>query len=421
MKIVLINHTFQLKYYYRRWELFAEKHKDVDVTLLTPDKVEWYKNKAYSFGRTTTNYGQEIDKENFHIRTFKRVIIKGVWYSPDFRKLFTDIKPDIIYHLGTHNQYSLVQIGKITRKYLPSTKLILFSMRGPASNLSTIRQQVKLSNPSTLVKYLLSKYVIEYVNKNYDAVFCHYPDAVRCFRQEGFTKPIYMQTQVGVNTEWFRPSKEERKVIRDKYGLDNAYVFGSATRFTPDKGLDDIIDALPQEGDWKMLMIGSGAAHDIARVKRKIAERHLEDKIILPGFIEKLDMPQYWNAIDCAIHVPRTTEHWEETFSLSAIQPMATKKPIIANTSGSVPYQVGPDALVVEEGNIQQLHDKICWVLEHQKEAEDIGEKLYSRAVSCFSVEHLNQMFYDTILDVFSGEYDVNKTDMTKYQTTPIK
>jgi len=418
MKIVLINHTFQLKYYYRRWELFAERHPNVDVTLLTPDKVEWYKNKAYSFGKTTTNYGQEMEKGNFHIRTFRRVIFKGVWYSPDFKRLFTEINPDIIYHLGTHHQYSLVQIGRIAEKCLPKTKLILFSMRGPVSNLTNIRKHAKLSNPSVLAKYWLSKYVIKYVNKHYDAVFCHYPDAVACFREEGFTKPIYMQTQVGVNTEWFRPSEEERRAIREKYGFGDAYVFGSATRFTPDKGLDDILDALPAEGNWKMLMIGSGAPNDVERIKAKIASRHLEDKIVLPGFIQKMDMPPYWNAIDCAIHVPRTTDHWEETFSLSVVQPMATKKPIIVNTSGSVPYQAGPDAITVEEGNIQQLHDKICWVLSHQNEAKEIGSAMYERVVKCFSVEHLNQMFYDTLQDVITGKYDENKFDMTKYQTT---
>ena len=35
-RIILINHSFQINYFSRRWELFAEKHPDVDVTLLAP-------------------------------------------------------------------------------------------------------------------------------------------------------------------------------------------------------------------------------------------------------------------------------------------------------------------------------------------------------------------------------------------------
>ena len=59
-----------------------------------------------------------------------------------------------------------------------------------------------------------------------------------------------MQTQVGVNQEWFYRDDLKRQAIREKYNLGDAFVFGSATRFTPDKGLDDIIDALPDDGNW---------------------------------------------------------------------------------------------------------------------------------------------------------------------------
>lgn len=415
-KIVLINKTFQLRYYYRRWELFAQTYPNVDVTLLTPEKAAWYNNKVYSFGKSVVMKGEEISTKNFHIRTFRQVEMKGVWYSPDFKRLLTEIKPDIVYHLGTHQQYSLVQVGNIVKKYLPAAKLILFSMRGPVMNLENYQSQLSIKRIEPWARYLLSKYVVNYVNKNYDAVFCHYPDAVSCFKKEGYSGPIYMQTQVGVNTEWFHEDNESRKNIRDSYRLGESYVFGAAARFTEDKGLDDIIGALPIEGNWKLLLMGTGHPTDIQRIKDKIHAKHIEERVILTGLIDKMDMPQYWNAIDCAIHVPHTTKNWVETFSLSAIQPMATKKPIIANTSGSVPYQVGPDAIIVEEGNIQQLHDKMSWVLSHQKEAHEMGNVLYHRVMSCFSVEHLNQLFYDTLQDILEGKFDKSKTDMTKYR-----
>ena len=136
--------------------------------------------------------------------------------------------------------------------------------------------------------------------------------------------------------------------------------------------------------------------------------------------IDWYEIAKYWNAVDCCIHVPRTTEHWVETFSLTAIQPQATKKPVIGNTSGSVPYQIGFDEMIVPEGDIQALHDKIQWVLDHQADAAEIGEKMYRRCMDSFSVQHLDDMFYDTIVeDVLQGKYDEAKIDMTKY--TPKK
>lgn len=415
LKIVLINHSFQKEYYSRRWKLFAESHKDVDITLLTPQKFKWYSNKAYTYTGGEAVECRNVDEDNFHIRTFQ-LRFKHSWCSDDFKPLLLEIKPDIVYHIGTHTQLSLVQIGRIVEHYLPQTKLMLFSMRGPAlpkPKTASMREWARRAYMS-VYRYFVTKYV----NRHYNAVFCHYPDAVESFRKEGYKGPIYMQTQVGVNQEWFFRDDEKRQAIREKYNLGNAFVFGSATRFSSDKGLDDIIDALPEDGNWKFLMMGTGSESDIHRIKSKIIARGLQDKIILTGFVDWFEISAYWNAIDCAVHVPRTTSHWVETFSLSAVQPMMTCKPIIGNTSGSVPYQIGPDGIIVEEGNIKALHDKLVYAIEHPEEMVNLGKKMYERASTSFSVQHLNELFYLTIIeDVMKGKYDDKKSDMSRYET----
>ena len=414
IKIALINHSFQSEFYSRRWKLFADKYKDVDVTLLTPAEYTWYYQKEYTFNGPQHMEGHNEDSGNFHIRTFK-LKYKYSWLSDDFKKIFLELKPDVIYHIGMHTQLSLVQIGRIAKKYLPNTKLILFSMRGPAFDNVWPKHYVSLKQYcKDVYLYFYRKPVLRYVNKHYDAVFCHYPEAVECFRREGYKGPIYMQTQVGVNPEWFHEDEGARKLIREKYNLGDSYVFGSATRFTSNKGLEEIVAALPNEGNWKFLMMGSGGSEFATKLKQMIKDRGLEDKIVLPGFIENMDMWQYWNAVDCAVHVPRTTPFWLETFSLSIVQPMITKKPIIGNTSGSVPYQIGPDGMIVPEGDVKALADKFKWVLDHQEEAKQIGEKMYDRATNGFSVPHLNDLFYRTLMeDVLPGKFDPKKADMT--------
>ena len=414
MKILLINHTFQIHYYSRRWKLFAQVHPDVDVYLLTHSKYTWYKHKQYSYGTSTTIFGENKDDGNFHIRVF-RPRFKYTWVSSDFKPLLLEIRPDVIYHIGDEMQPSLLQIKRITKKYLPNTKLMLFTMMGPVSPLfldlrprpfsEWVRQQIR---------YLLGSYVWKNVRNEYGSVFCHYPDAVKYLRRIGYRGNLYMQTQVGVNTEWFYPDNESRNNIRNKLNIsDDVYLFGSASRFSIDKGLDDIIAALPDCGNWKFLMMGTGTEEQIRHVKDKIRERGLEDKIILTGFVDWYDIAKYWNAIDCAVHVPRTSRDWVETFSLAVVQPMACGKPIIGNTSGSVPYQIGNDGLIVKEGDISGLREKMIWVMSHHEAAKKIGEKMYDRATSCFSIQHLNDLFYRTIMeDVLTGRYDKSKHDM---------
>lgn len=418
-KIVLINHTFQINYFSRRWQLFAQQHPNVDVTLLAPAKYEWYAGKSYSYGKSNTLEGKEREDGNFHTRLFRMKNRKFFgWVSPDFKELFLDIKPDIIYHIGTHSQASLKQVLELSKRYLPQTKVLAFSMRGPALNLKIKSGKC---NPikwiARRMMYIYQKQHLSYVNRHCDAFFCHYPKAVECFRQEGYKGPIYMQTQVGVNTEWFHYDEYARKEIREKYNLGDAYVFGSATRFNPSKGIDDIVNAMPKDGNWKYLMMGAGSDEDTLRLKALIKERGLDDKIIMTGFVDWYDMTKYWNAIDCALHLPRTTSTWEETFSLSVVQAMVTGKPIIGSDSGSVPYQIGPDGMIVPEQNIDALREKIEWVLSHQDDAALIGDKMRMRVESCFTIQHLNDMFYETMLDVLRDKYDMNKVDMTQYTT----
>ena len=200
LRIVLINHSFQKEYYYRRWQLFAQNYKNVEVYLLTPAKVDWYATKEYTFSGAETVYGKVIDEENFHIRLFRLNFFGWSWFSTDYKKIFKEIQPDLIYHVGTHRMLSLIQVAMVSHRVCPKAKLALFSMRGPASNLKLDKSKCR---PKEWLKrrfrYILLKQTWNYVRKNFDAIFCHYPDAVACFRLEGYEGPLYMQTQVGVN------------------------------------------------------------------------------------------------------------------------------------------------------------------------------------------------------------------------------
>lgn len=421
IKLVIINHSFQVYYFYRRWQLFAQNHKDIDVTLLAPEKSKWYNTRSYTFGdRGKVIVGKEIEEENFHIKLIrKRDVRSSNWYSPDFKKILLSIHPDIVYHIGSHTQLSLVQVIRIVKKYLPDSKVIAFSMRGPHHNLNV--RKIKGFSAEAISKYLsyqISKFFLNYVNKNCAAFFCHYPDALQAFKDEGFCGPIYMQTQVGVNKEWFYPDEISRNEIRAKYNIsDSTCVFGSATRFSPDKGILDILTALPKDGNWRYLMMGSGSLEDTNNILRKIKELGISNKVIVTGFVDWYEIGKYWNAVDCAIHVPHTTKNWVETFSLSAVQPQAVKKPIIGNTSGSVPYQVGFPEMIVQEGDIEELRTKIQWVIDNRNAVSEIGNRMYTRTMNGFEIQHLNELFYHTLVeDVFNNKYDKDKIDMTKYQ-----
>ncbi len=419
MKIVIINHTFQEERFYKRWKLLAQAHPDLDVTLLAPESYEWGKNASLSYGKSYVQEGNAVEDGNFHIHLIdmQRHRYRG-WTSKKLEHELKAIQPDFVYHIGEHTQESLIQVIRLRNRYIPKMKVLAFSMRGHQHALKLdVAGKNLIGRMKALILYLRKKRKIALVNRYCDAIFCHYPDGMDEFVREGFEKPIYMQTQVGVDKDVFYPDAQSRKAVREKYRIDDStYVFGSASRFHFSKGLSVILDALPAEGNWKYIMMGWGSDAEVAVLKEKIQELGLEDKVILTGYINNWkDMAEHWNALDCAVHVPLTTPQWEETFSLALVQAMATALPVIGSSSGSVPYQIGPDGVIVPENDSVALNEKMRYFMENPQAGRCVGEKMLSRAVNSFEIRHLNELFYVTLKDIAEGIYDKEKVDMATY------
>ncbi len=418
IKLCIFNHTFQKPEFYRRWQLLAEKYEDMDVTLLAPVDWTWGGDKGLTYGTVEVLQGAVVEEERFriHLVGIEKTKHSG-WVSPQMEQQLVTLRPDIFYYIGGHNDLALMRIYSIKEKYkLDNMRILVFGMRGHTHALRLEKSKNPVRMAKNIAKYGVFKFRLQKLNKKTAAIFCHFPVAVEEFCREGYRGPLYMQTQVGVDTEVFYPDAEARKRIREKYNIGDAYLFGSATRFTSDKGLSEVIAALPEEGNWKYLMMGWGREDEVEKIKSEIAARGLQDKIILTGFIHTwAEMAEHWNALDCAVHMPLTTKLWEETFSLALVQAMATALPVIGSDSGSVPYQLGPDGIIVPERDINALNAQFTKMLADPEYGVAVGKKMYARAKKCFCTRHLNDCFYDTIKDIINGTYDENKVDMTKY------
>ena len=421
IKIIIINHTFQKKEFYKRWKILAEKHDDLDVTLLAPSEWKWGAEKNLTYGHVECTEGSIVEEKNFRVHLIDTKMNRlGEWTSDRLEKEIVDGKPDFVYFIGGFTASPLMQIYKIRKAYkLTDMKVLSFSMRGHEPTLSMENLEPGLKNRlSRMMKYVVLGPRLKCSNKECDAVFCHYPDAFNAFVKDGYNGPIYIQTQVGVDTDVFYPNEKSRKKIRKKYEAGDAYLFGSASRFHYSKGLSRILYGLPDEGNWKYLMMGWGRPDEVDELKRVIDERHLNDKVILTGYIDNwTDMAEHWNALDCAIHIPLTTPKWEETFSLALTQAMATALPVIGSNSGSVPYQIGEKGIIIAENNSVALSGQALRMMNNPAEGKKIGQAMYDRAVNCFGIYHLDELFYQTICDIMNGVYDKSKSDMAEFRS----
>ena len=407
IKIAIVNHAFQKDFFRTRWVKFAKDYPDCELFLITPSTYVWGKSKALTYGKKEKVSAENINEGNFHLITVRSSkSLTGGWKSKDFKKVLQNINPDFIYHIGTHTQNPLFQLINLKRRHFKNSILLSFSMRGTNTNKKSRISLMKydkniIKKLLRIPMYWLDLWRLRKVNKYVDCILCHYPDAEEIFRKEGFKKRISVQTQVGVNTDIFKSNEDYRNEIRTKYNLNNSFVFGSASRFHYSKGIKEIIDALTFEGDWKYLLMGSGLPEEKLQIEDKIREKGLENKVILTGYVDQSEMPKYWNAIDCAIHFPLSTPQWIETFSLALVQAMASGKPVVGSSSGSVPYQVGEGGCVVEEGNSKLLSVALEKMMNDKDFRTKNAKEMFKRATSLFSVDSLNKQFYQLINELF--------------------
>ena len=130
-KIVIINHVFTSEYVRKRWLLFAKEHKDIDLTLIAPKDWQYGGVGAMATGGKELFYCPKIDDNNYHVLPVSYSIDRtGSWLSTEMLCEIEKIKPQLVYHIGTHLQSSLFPVLKLS-KILPNTKFVTFSMRGP--------------------------------------------------------------------------------------------------------------------------------------------------------------------------------------------------------------------------------------------------------------------------------------------------
>lgn len=387
MKLVAVNIAFREESFYKRWRLLANDH-GFDVTLVGPKDYTYKK-----FGKPLVFNPVEVSDANFAVRLVnmrQRKWLRNDWWSWKYLKVLIQAKPDIIYLIGYERRnvvFLSIFYKLIFRK---NTKIALFTMRGKDMPLHCLESRVR---------WKLAKGHFDFVN-------VHYPFGKELIRKQGKYKgPIDLQTQIGVNKDVFFPSLENRDTIRDIYNIAvDEFVFGAAIRIQEAKGVFDIIEACRNiHGKFKFLLLGDG--DELSKAQNLVQEYSLEKCVILAGRVQSgAEVAMHMNAMDCFVHVPKTTKAWVDTFPLAVVQAMACALPVIGSNSGAVPYQIGLEKMIIPEGDIEQLRSIMTYFLNHREEAIAIGLQMYSRVINTFEIRHLNSQLAKTFQSLVAGD-----------------
>ena len=403
MKLMIVATNLNRPELWKRWLFLKKSNSDTEIVVLSPKRYQVGAQKAYSFGKLIEYSGESYEEDRFKVVPIEISQDRfGGWSSKDIIPYIKSEKPDVVYYIGVHSSPSLSQVIRGARKV--GAKVYVFTMRGdlaPKQNLSLKHRLIKFYNDSMNNRNV----------KGSDAIFVHYPDAISAFRREGYKGPLFINTQIGVDTSYFAFSAEGRERVRRELSLEGCFVFGSASRLNAEKGVLDIIEALPKDEKVKYMILGSGSDDELCAIKEKARECGVEGQILMPGLIDWSELPNYLSAMDCAVHVPKRGDNWVETFSLALVQEMSVGLPVIGSRSGSVPYQIGCDDLLVNEGDVDAMHKKMLFVMCEPETAAKIGKAMRDRCASCFDVLHIARCFDIVLRELDKGIYNEKHID----------
>lgn len=176
---------------------------------------------------------------------------------------------------------------------------------------------------------------------------------------------------LGADTEAFKKDLDIRKKIRDELGLKDEIAVVFVGRLGPEKGVDILLKALPD--DVKCFIIGDGPEKDNLM---SMAGKNVR-------FLGRVDsVPPYYNAADIVVVPSR-----EECFGLVLVEAMSSEKPVIGSTAGSIKEIItdGYDGLLFKSEDYKGLNKQIDRLINDKALREKLSKNARKTVLEKYS------------------------------------
>lgn len=180
----------------------------------------------------------------------------------------------------------------------------------------------------------------------------------------------------GVNTTLFNPNWDTA-ALRSQLGLIDCKILLTVGRLTKRKGHAQVISAMP-----KVLQVVPDVRYVIVGIEwenlRPLIEAlHLEQHVILTGYVDPEEFPQYYCICDVFVMANYELPDSKDTegFGIVFLEAGACGKPVIGGRAGGVPDVVvdGETGLLVDATDLDALANALIRLLTDEDYARRLG------------------------------------------------
>ena len=380
LKILVASHTYIVDLNCEKFRTLAQLEPGIEVTVVVPKR--WKPGGVQN-----------------------RIVEPKGWQDGSFR-----VVP--ISNFSQNNQ-GLLTFGwdmvKLLRQFRPQVIQVEQGAKGLAyAELITLNRLLGLKAKNLFFTWWNLPYELKfpvslleaYNLKNTDGVVSGNQDGADILRDRGYTGPIRVMPQLGVDESLFRPQPQPE--LMDRHGIKpEDFVVGFVGRFVEEKGLLTLVDALGQlKGSpqpWKCLLLGRGPLKET--LEAKVAALGIGDRVIWVESVPHDDVPRYINLMSTLVLPSETTYRfktmtsvgWKEQFGHVLIEAMACQVPVVGSDSGEIPHVIQDAGLVFPEGQAGDLADRLRQLLTQPELRTELGKRGYQLAMERYTNRALAQ------------------------------
>lgn len=188
----------------------------------------------------------------------------------------------------------------------------------------------------------------------------------------------------GVDTNRFKPSKNKRIKLREKYNVnENEWVFMFLGRINAEKGVEDLINAfinIKESYNQKLFIVGPDEDQIISKNINSIKKNNII-------YVPLTDKPEDIMQICDAFCLPS----YREGFGLSVIEASALEKPIICSNAYGLRDTIEENITGIrhKKGSVSSLQENLIYVLENKEEIKRMGKNGREYVLKNFSTKEI--------------------------------
>ncbi len=297
------------------------------------------------------------------------------WY-PRLASLLKAFRPDIIDLWEEPWGLVSAQACWLRNRLLPATRII-----------AETEQNIDKALPPPFESFR------RYTLRNANFAVGRNAESIGVLRNKGYDGPASVVPNA-VDTGVFRPM--ERENCRRELGV-SGFVAGYVGRLVEEKGLMDMVDALPFcSSDVTLLFVGTGPFQEALQRRATAIGKAGQARFLGSRPLDEL--ARVMNALDVLVLASRTTPSWKEQFGRVIIEAQACGTPVIGSDSGAIPEVIGSGGLVVPERNPMALAQALEEMRSRPEQRQRMGALGRQQVEKQYTWERVAQQMRDIYL-----------------------